>query len=73
MRSSFIGPMPSVVRELSIENAMKIFQYNLPILVLFRNTSAEDAFYYDKELAGAYALVQDQILVTIADINNGIS
>jgi hypothetical protein len=47
-RSTFIGPGPDIVRELSTENAMKIFTYNKPVLILFRNTSAADARYYDK-------------------------
>ena len=47
VKSSFIGPGPDIVRELSAENAMKIFTYNKPVMILFRNTSAHDARYYD--------------------------
>jgi hypothetical protein len=47
IHATFIGPAPGIVRELSTENARKIFQYNLPVLILFRNTSASDARHYD--------------------------
>lgn len=43
VRSSFVGPGPDIIRELSNESAMKIFSYNKPVLILFRNTSAHDA------------------------------
>jgi hypothetical protein len=52
---------------------MKIFSYNQPVLILFRNTSAPDANYYAKELSSAFEEIQNQILVLIADINNSIS
>ena len=51
--SSMTGPAPHIVRELSTETAMKIFSYNVPVLLLFRNSSAPDVRYYDTELADA--------------------
>lgn len=68
-----MGPGPDIVRELSTENAMKIFQYNKPVLILFRNSSATDSRYYERELSKAYEDIQHLILVLIADINNSIS
>ncbi len=73
MRSTFIGPGPDIVRELSTENAMKIFQYNKPVLILFRNTSIPESRYYDKELSAAFEQVQHQILVVAADIQSSIA
>jgi thiol-disulfide isomerase/thioredoxin len=46
VHSTFIGPAPGISRELSTENGLKIFQYNLPVLILFRNTSVDDSRYY---------------------------
>lgn len=46
IKSSFVGPGPDIIRELSSENAMKIFNYNKPCLILFRNTSVADSRYY---------------------------
>lgn len=54
IKSTFVGPGPDIVRELSNENAMKIFTYNIPVLILFRNTSANDVRYYHKELSDAF-------------------
>lgn len=72
-RACFTGPVPGIVRELSNENAMKIFSYNLPVLILFRNSSSEDVRYYDLELASVYPSIEESILVLLADINNDIS
>jgi hypothetical protein len=55
--SSFVGPGPDILRELSTENAMKIFTYNKPVLIMFRNTSAADVRYYDMQLAEAFTIV----------------
>jgi hypothetical protein len=54
VKTTFIGPGPEIIRELSTENAMKIFTYNKPVLILFRNTSAEDVRYYTKQLGAAF-------------------
>ena len=74
VRSTFTGPTKGILRELSIETAAKIFQYNLPVLLLFRNTSeAKTHTYYEKEFTSAAQRVDEEILVCLADINNEIS
>jgi len=73
VHATFIGPAPGISRELSTENALKIFQYNLPVLVLFRNTSIEDSRYYQEQLALAEKEIGMEIMVAIADVNNEIT
>jgi hypothetical protein len=74
MRATFTGPAPSLVRELSGETALRIFNYNLPVVILFRNTSEPLSHsYYEKEFALAALKRQYQILVCQADINNDIA
>lgn len=73
IKSTFVGPGPDIIRELSTENAMKIFTYNVPVMILFRNTSASDVRYYHKELSEAYEEISNTIMVAIADINNSIT
>jgi thiol-disulfide isomerase/thioredoxin len=68
--STFIGPAPGISRELSTENGLKIFQYNLPVLILFRNTSVDDSRYYQEQLFIAEKEISDDIMVCIADVNN---
>ena len=53
MKATFIGPTPKILRELSIENARKVFIYNKPILIMFRNTSVEESRYYEKQIVEA--------------------
>lgn len=73
VKSTFVGPGPDIIRELSTENAMKIFTYNKPVMIMFRNTSAPDVRYYHKELSDAYEDISNRIMVAIADINNSIT
>lgn len=42
MKSTFVGPGPDFVRDLTTENAMKVFSYNIPVLILFRNASIDE-------------------------------
>jgi hypothetical protein len=70
IHSTFIGPAPGISRELSTENGLKIFQYNLPVLILFRNTSNEESRYYQEQLSLAEREIGDEIMVCIGDVNN---
>lgn len=72
IKSTFIGSGPEIIRELSNENAMKIFSYNRPVMIMFRNTSASDVRYYTEQLAQAFPQIEEKILVCLADINTGI-
>ena len=50
IHSTFTGITQGLLRELSTETAMTIFQYNLLVIFLFRNTSdALTHTYYEKE------------------------
>ena len=51
--SSFVGPEQLIVKELNLENANKIFSYNKPVLIMFRDASNEDYKDYDHELSHA--------------------
>ena len=73
VKSTFVGPGPDIIRELSTENAMKIFTYNKPVLILFRNTSAPDVRYYHTQITEAFEEINNKILVVVADINNSIT
>lgn len=74
MRSTFTGPAANLIRELSGETALRIFNNNLPLVILFRNTSEPLSHsYYEKEFALAALSKQDQIMACQADINNDIA
>jgi hypothetical protein len=49
VHATFVGPAPGISRELSVENGLKIFQYNLPVLIVLRNTTkqAEGRYYQE--------------------------
>jgi thiol-disulfide isomerase/thioredoxin len=72
--ATFTGPIPSVARELSTENARRVFLYSLPVLILFRNTS-EPNFHELDALYGAETSqsLSDHILTLIADVNSDIA
>lgn len=72
MKSTFVGPGPDIVRELTNENALKIFTYNKPILILFRDVTKTDFKYYDKQLIEAFESIQHKILVCLAATNLNI-
>jgi hypothetical protein len=67
-----VGPAPDIIRELSNENALKIFTYNKPVLILFRNTTVADTRWYEKQLAEAFDEISNRILVCLAEINSSI-
>ena len=72
--STFTGPTKGILKELSTEVAMKIFQYGEPVLFLFRNTSEPRTHtYYEKEFLAATDRLKGELLVCLADINNEIS
>lgn len=54
MKSTFISTGPDIIRELSNENALKIFTYNKPTLILFRDVTKNDFRYYDKILIDTF-------------------
>lgn len=72
MRATFTGPTPGIVREISTENAMKLFQYNLPALIVFRNaTSIENQDFHkiDEEVSKLIATdIPDKILLLLGNI-----
>ena len=72
MKATFVGPTPFIMRELSTENAMKIFTYNKPVLIMFRNTTLGESRFFEEELGRAYKEIENQILVCVADINSNI-
>jgi hypothetical protein len=60
------------VRELSMENAMRIFQNNLPVLIGFRNSSydkEEIIRTFDANMLEVYKAVSDRIMVLMADVD----
>jgi hypothetical protein len=42
IRSTFVGPEQNFIKELNLENANKIFVYNKPVLILFRDLTKPD-------------------------------
>lgn len=75
MTGSFVGPTKDILRELSIENARKIFTYNIPVMILFRNTSDADFRYYDQQILDSLndKDVSRNLLVISANVNSEIS
>jgi hypothetical protein len=60
------------VRELSMENAMRIFQNNLPVLIGFRNSSYDEEEIirtFDANMLEVYKAVSDRIMVLMADVD----
>jgi len=67
-----VGPAPDLVRELSTESAVKIFSYNLPLIILFRNTTLPESRNFEAELRAAHPEIAQRLLVLQADINSSI-
>lgn len=72
MKSTFLKSGPNPIKELSNEDALKIFTYNKPTLMLFRDVKQSDFSYYDNILKDAFTEIEDLILVCYADINTAI-
>ena len=71
---TFIGSSEASVRELSVENAMRIFQNNLPVLIGFRNNSDEGTeATFDANMVQVYRAVSEKIMVMMADVDKEIS
>ena len=71
IHATFVGPTPFANRELTTESARKIFVYNVPVLILFRNQSDEESRPVEKQLVNAK--VEYDILVVTANINTQMS
>ena len=62
-----------MIRELTDDNALKIFDYSLPVLILFRTHDDPLSQSIENLLHSTFDVLQNKILVVLANPHNSIS